>query len=776
MPRKPWFIFPPLPAGRIRCRFLLGAAMMIGLRGLASGGEKELTTEELSDLSIEDLMNVSVRAPAALTCLGIAETPASITTLTAEDIAMTPARNLLDLVEIYVPGAIWMTSEEGPVLGIRGSISGWNNKYLLIVNGKPLNSKSLYGAASELALWDLGDIRQVDIVRGPGSVTYGPSAVAGVIRILTQDGTSLPGVRASARYLHEYGSTGGSLSAGGAGTAGDFFAYASVQRTMGYIPLQYLGSNNNNPGYVGRDVMLGQEPLDYFADYQDLPQAKLYAQADLPGNARFWARYTQQGTAWGSNEEKTAYQGELLNQQGVRVRQFSSSLSLQRNLGPQWSGEAQAGAMLFDAERRTDAIYSGGPGDPRNFRYNFSESEYIIGARLDYRPRPWLEAAFGGDAARESTGPGWWEGPETMRTGGDGIIVSGPDSRILAPGIPASDTIYAGEGWATATYSGYFESKISPTSLPTILISGRADKNSQSQWLFSPRLAVIGTLPGGEQTLKGIVQRSEHRNESGELFIENQKGTTPSYETLLSLELIHQARWGKAANTAVSAFYNDADVLAWDPETDRSLPEGNLRLLGCEAQADWEAAGGRWGASYALMEMVEWRLEPGITSSGVSYSDYDQKLRGTNLIQHGYGNSLNNWPNQSLKAYGDFPLARTFSLHGDAQLFWDYRGPEDGLAALAVAAQGDSARGEAVDAALAKIRDAGAYGPNLRVNLSATYRPNAKARISAYALNLLGSGSNARYAYDVGGDRPSPARVRFFREARAIGLGIGYSL
>jgi hypothetical protein len=760
---------------RLWRRVFSGLAVSLIAVGHGNAKEKELTAEELSDLSIEDLMNVSVRTPAALTYLDVAETPASVTTLSAEQISRTPARNIMDLIEIYVPGAIWMTSEEGPVMGIRGSISAWNNKYLLIVNGKQLNSKSLYGAVSELELWDLGDIQQLDIIRGPGSVTYGPSAVAGVIRITTQDGKTLPGVRASARYLHEYGSTGGALSAGRPGKSADFFAYASVQRTRGYLPLQYLGSNNNNPGYVGRDIMLDQQPLDYYSDYQEIPQAKLYGQVDFLEDWKLWGRYTQQGAAWSSNEEKSTYQGEPLNQQGVRDRQFSASLNFQRAISSQWSAEAQAGALLFDVERRTDVINQEGPDDPKNFRYNFSESEYILGGRLDYRPQPWFEAAFGGDMAREATGPGWWEGPQTMRTGGDGIIVSGPDSRILAPGIPGSDTVFAGDGWATATYSAYFESKLKPGALPTILLSGRADKNSQSQWLFSPRLALIGTLPGGEQTLKGIIQRSEHRNESGELFIEHQNGTTPSYESLLSIELIHQGQWGKRATTAVSVFYNDADVLAWDPEADRSLPEGTLRLVGCEAEVDWEAAGGKWGANYALTEMVDWRLEPGITASGVSYADYSQKLKGTSMVQRGYGNSLNNWPNQAIKAYGDVPISKSFSVHGDAQLFWDYQGPLDGLAALQVAAQGDATQGK-VDAALAKIRDAGAYGPNLRMNISACYRPNGNARITAYVLNLLGEGSNARYAYDVGADRPSPARVRFFRETRAVGLEIGYSL
>ncbi|MBW8887954.1 MAG: TonB-dependent receptor plug domain-containing protein [Fibrobacteres bacterium] len=765
--------FTTAPSRAFRFLFCLTFSAYVFTANCAE--EKELTSEELSDLSIEDLLNVSVHAPAALTNLDLFETPASLTTLTAEDIERTPARNLMDLIEIYVPGAIWMTSEEGPVVGIRGSITGWNNKYLLIVNGKELNSKSLYGGVSELELWDLSDIEQVDIIRGTGSVTYGPSAVAGVIRITTHDAKSRPGFRVSAGYLAEYGSSGAGLSAGGASELADYYVYASMQRTTGSVPLQYLGSNNNQPGYVGRDVLRNQEPLDYLADYKDIPQAKIYGQLRFLKDWNLWARYTQQGAAWASNETKTDYQGKLINAEGTGDKQFSGSLDFHKDATEKLNVQAQVGTMLFDVERHLDALRGPGLDDPKNYRYNFSESEYIFGVKLDYRPRPWFETAIGSDIAREWTGPGWWDAPGDFRTGGDGIILSGPDSPIIGKEMPASRAVYAGTGWSTYTYSGYFESKFAPASLPTALLSARVDKNTQSQWLFSPRLALISPLPGRDQTLKAIIQRSEHRNESGELYIEHKNGTTPSYESLLSLELIHQMHWRKRLETAISFFYNDADLLVWDPEADRSLPDGNLKTAGGEAEAEWHLEAGHFGVSYAVMEMVDWRLAPGVTSSGISYSQYDQTLHGSTLVQTGYGQSLNNWPNQSIKAFAEFPISTAFTLHADGQLFWDYQGPQDGLAAIQAAVQGDSIQPQ-VDQAISRIREEGVYGPNCRINLMAVYKPTGKINVSAYVLNLLGTASNERYAFDVGNDRTSPARVRFFREDRALGFKVGLSL
>ena len=111
-----------------------------------------------------------------------------------EMIKFTPARNIYDLIEVYVPGAIWMIHEEGPHMGIRGIIVNRNYKYLLLLNGRNLNNKGHFGAKSELEAWDLNDIERIEIIRGPGSVTYGPGAVGGVINIITYSTNNQTGV------------------------------------------------------------------------------------------------------------------------------------------------------------------------------------------------------------------------------------------------------------------------------------------------------------------------------------------------------------------------------------------------------------------------------------------------------------------------------------------------------------------------------------------------------------------------------------------------------
>jgi len=151
--------------------------------------------ESVFRMSLDELLNAKISVPAALTKLASAEAPASITVITAEDIKYTPARNINDLIEVYVPGAIWMNFEDGPQFGVLGIIANRNFKYLLRVNGRTLNNKGHYGVKSELEQWDMGDIQRIEIIRGPGPVTYGPGAVAGVINIITHDASSVEGLR-----------------------------------------------------------------------------------------------------------------------------------------------------------------------------------------------------------------------------------------------------------------------------------------------------------------------------------------------------------------------------------------------------------------------------------------------------------------------------------------------------------------------------------------------------------------------------------------------------
>ncbi|MDD9939746.1 MAG: TonB-dependent receptor plug domain-containing protein, partial [Myxococcales bacterium] len=216
----------------------------------------------LVDMSMEELLNVEVKVPSAITKLRSPETPASVTVITAEDIWNAPARNIYDLLEIYVPSAVWRTDEEGPLLGLRGSMGHRNYRYLLIVNGRVLNAKERYGARSELEQWELSDIRRIEVVRGPGSVTYGAGAMAGVISITTHDASSAPAARLGARVVSEYDSLGTSGSFGSRGEDVSWYAFFSVVRTRGLPARHFNVKNLENFGYIGEDLEPLVEPLD----------------------------------------------------------------------------------------------------------------------------------------------------------------------------------------------------------------------------------------------------------------------------------------------------------------------------------------------------------------------------------------------------------------------------------------------------------------------------------------------------------------------------------
>ena len=112
--------------------------------------------------------------------------PASITSIDRKMIEESGARSLFDLLEIYVPNFHYLPHHyEAPHMGVRGLISHRDDKYLLVVNGRVLNEKTHFGALSERDMPMLGDIRKIDVVRGPGSVVYGPGAVSMVINIQT---------------------------------------------------------------------------------------------------------------------------------------------------------------------------------------------------------------------------------------------------------------------------------------------------------------------------------------------------------------------------------------------------------------------------------------------------------------------------------------------------------------------------------------------------------------------------------------------------------------
>jgi len=111
----------------------------------------------------------------------------SATVITADDIAKSPAKNVLELLS-SAPGVLGTQlssiKDQQVDIGGFGEISLSNT--LILVDGRRLNTIDL--AAPDLAQIDLNAVDHIEIIHGAGTVLYGDQAVGGVINIITKKG------------------------------------------------------------------------------------------------------------------------------------------------------------------------------------------------------------------------------------------------------------------------------------------------------------------------------------------------------------------------------------------------------------------------------------------------------------------------------------------------------------------------------------------------------------------------------------------------------------
>ena len=116
----------------------------------------------------------------------IAEAPAAITVITSEAIERTPGDDFGDLIR-NVPGVnVSQTSARDINMTSRGSTNTLSNSQLVLLDGR-----SIYLDFFGIVLWDLlpvqsSEIRQIEVVRGPGSAVWGANAMSGVTNVISQ--------------------------------------------------------------------------------------------------------------------------------------------------------------------------------------------------------------------------------------------------------------------------------------------------------------------------------------------------------------------------------------------------------------------------------------------------------------------------------------------------------------------------------------------------------------------------------------------------------------
>ena len=151
----------------------------------------------LPDLSLEELMKLDAGQVfgASERLQPVTEAPASVSFITAEEIARYGYRTLADILR-GVRGMYVTDDRNFSLLGTRGFAKpgDYNSRILLLVNGHRVND-NVFGQAeigAEFGL-DPAMFERVEIIRGPASSLYGDSAFFAVVNVITRTGASLGG-------------------------------------------------------------------------------------------------------------------------------------------------------------------------------------------------------------------------------------------------------------------------------------------------------------------------------------------------------------------------------------------------------------------------------------------------------------------------------------------------------------------------------------------------------------------------------------------------------
>lgn len=218
---------------------LRAAWLMVALAtphaAIAQAPLPELSLEELMLLDAGQVFGASERLQP------VTEAPASVSFITADEIARFGYRTLADILR-GVRGMYVSDDRNFSFVGVRGfgNPGDYNSRILLLVNGHRVND-NVFGQAEVGAEFgmDPATFERVEIIRGPASSIYGDSAFFAVVNVITKSGASLDG----GTVTLEAGNLGTQLARGNVGhvfaNGVDLAATATYEQSNGMQRLYF---------------------------------------------------------------------------------------------------------------------------------------------------------------------------------------------------------------------------------------------------------------------------------------------------------------------------------------------------------------------------------------------------------------------------------------------------------------------------------------------------------------------------------------------------------
>ena len=532
---------------------------------------------------IEDLDLLDLEIPIVVTATRHEErlnrVPYAMSVITAEDIRRMGARSVPEALRL-VPGVdVADLSSANAAVSPRGHHSFVSRELLVLVDGRQIFD-SLFGGT----LWgswpfQLEDIARIEVIRGPGGVTWGANAANGVINIITKD----PGDQ-----------TGLTVTSGG-GSRGSFKQHVGYAWREDRLRLRLSGEYEASDGFqkggsvlrnleddykIGRMVLHGvqeRESGDTFTfsigsavmdgGYSPSPMGGLGATRNSGSQANHvmgrWSHHVDRD----SQVEVTAYVNDFQASPGVAFidyRYQQIGLMLSHTFVP-----ADDHLVSWGIDSRTDLLDSSN-SDPFLATKNFTSTAIVgiyyqdqwqfrpkwtldAGARIDYefyggfQPSARLSLSYEpsddtmiyGAVSRAFQMPpvGFWFMDMPLLNGLARVVAHrGMDAEKLLAyefGIRHrfSDRLEASANlfWHEYADSTPIKLMLAPPGLLRLDVDNRADSSTygveiEAKWRAAERLTVLGTY-----TFQKVSWRSETA------FVNMDQMTAPEHKFMLAL-------------------------------------------------------------------------------------------------------------------------------------------------------------------------------------------------------------------------------------------------
>lgn len=251
--------------------------------------------KDAQELSLEDLLNTKVSSASKLEQRTI-EAPSVISLITREQIAGYGWASINEVL-YKQPGFGPCQDYDRRTVSSRGISEGWNNNHILmLVDGVPVND-NLYGTAYTWEITPLTFVKNMEIIRGPGSALYGSNAMNGVVQI---NSITADDVKEAGEAQFRFGNNGNRIYdflIGHKGSLLSVVAAFNMHENNGNNYLSYDGSGRqDNQGNLLRFMTSDRRKNYYF-------WGKLDGENSLKGltiqfHQQHWKYGTGQGWLW----------------------------------------------------------------------------------------------------------------------------------------------------------------------------------------------------------------------------------------------------------------------------------------------------------------------------------------------------------------------------------------------------------------------------------------------------------------------------------------------